>query len=389
MYTSTYGGEVKWRSVALLMAITFKPTNLPFKYWPLLEVGIVDGDDSNVHPGNLVWLYPEGGIECDELPGYNYVPGFTRYVINRVGNLCTVDGRAVESMEFDKLGYIWFTKLRPDVGDVSTMTGRHRLLALAWLKYTPDVDLLQVNHIDAVPGNDELDNLEWVTRQGNYLHAKQLELYPNHTPVLSRNVVTGEVLRYSCLSDCAKAHGLVGDAISYRVAQPDQPVYSGYFQFKLEVDTNPWREVNDPDSELRKTTSATPVKVLDLRSNEVSMFKSQTEAATSLGIYSATINLQLTNPNCYNRPFKGYLFRFIDDGRPWPEFSARMREIHVNRTGRVTKPVICLNAESGEEVIYDSCKIASGELGIPYQTIIDAIAKKTRVRNKFFFRWTA
>jgi hypothetical protein len=52
----------------------------------------------------------------------------------------------------------------------------HRALASVFIPVPPELKLfhpkdLQVNHIDAVKGNFELKNLEWVTDLGNKLHA--------------------------------------------------------------------------------------------------------------------------------------------------------------------------------------------------------------------------
>lgn len=228
-------------SVALVLATTFKPHALPECHWRSLSVGFVDGDRSNLHPGNLVWLYPLGGLECPDKPGFNYVPGFTRYVVSAEGELfCTKNKTFKNAYETEK-GYWRFEDLSPDASDAkSAKMRRHRMVALAWLQYTPDVDILHVNHKDGIKGNDELPNLEWVTASGNVQHAKSMELIAPSKPVLVRNTITGEITRYLCVRDCGKAFRVPYTYIRNRLDMDPKEVWFRCFQFKFESNLSEW-----------------------------------------------------------------------------------------------------------------------------------------------------
>lgn len=71
----------------------------------------------------------------------------------------------------------------------------HRLLAIAFIDNS--ADLPEVNHIDGDKGNYGLDNLEWVTSQGNRQHAWRIGLRNrSHLPY-----VCGEMVGNAKLTD--------------------------------------------------------------------------------------------------------------------------------------------------------------------------------------------
>ncbi|MNQ03213.1 hypothetical protein D3C85_159070 [compost metagenome] len=226
---------------ALVMAFTFKPHELPECHWNALSVGFVDGDKSNLHPGNLVWLYPEGGLECPDKPGFNYIPGFTRYVVSAEGEFFCTKNKTFKTAHETEKGYFRFEDLSADATDHrNSRMRRHRAVALAWLQYTVDVDALHVNHIDGVKGNDGLENLEWVTASGNVQHAKSMELIAPSKPVLVRNTITGEVTRYLCVKDCGVAFRVPYTFIRNRLDKDPKEVWFRCFQFKFESNLSEW-----------------------------------------------------------------------------------------------------------------------------------------------------
>lgn len=227
--------------VALILAFTFKPHKLPEYHWSSLSVGFADGDVTNLHPGNLVWVYPEGGLECREKPGFNYIPGFTRYVVNAEGKFFCLKRQSYKTAHKTEKGYFRFEDLSPDATFIkSAKMRRHRVVALAWLQYPGNVDEMHVNHKDGIKGNDWLDNLEWVTASGNVQHAKHMELIAPSKPVLVRNTITGEITRYLCVVDCAEDFRIAYSFIRNRLDKSPKEVWFKCFQFKFESNLADW-----------------------------------------------------------------------------------------------------------------------------------------------------
>lgn len=223
-------------SVALILAITYKTPNLPISRFKELRLLYKDGNLRNHSLYNTVWASPEGTMTHPLFPGYCYIPGLSRYLINREGEVISPISGTKLSPYVDANGYLMYG-VQPDIGK-RTIVGMHRLLSLAWLKYPADVDRLDVNHIDCNKSNNALDNLEWVTRSRNNQHMHENNL-SNSIRVLTRDVLTGYVSSYYGMSEAGRVHGCNHVTIRNRINGSNLGKTYGGFQYKLDEDT-PW-----------------------------------------------------------------------------------------------------------------------------------------------------
>ena len=96
----------------------------------------------------------------------------------------------------------------------------HRLVAKAFLPPPPSEKHTQVMHIDGDPANNRADNLGWVTRSENRLHAsdtnaKRKSGAPKKSkPVLGRRHGSEEWVEYASASAAARALGLAQGGVS-------------------------------------------------------------------------------------------------------------------------------------------------------------------------------
>ena len=79
-----FDGKRKY-AAALLVLHVFKPVHVPLMYWNSIKALYMDGNKTNLHYDNLVWWFPPQTIAYDKLPGFYYVPGATRYAVDRTG----------------------------------------------------------------------------------------------------------------------------------------------------------------------------------------------------------------------------------------------------------------------------------------------------------------
>lgn len=308
--------------VHLLVAFTFKPIQIPVALWKKLSVMFADGNRRNIHPKNLVWKFPIG-LESNRYPGYAFIPCFTRYVISRFGDVIdTVTG--TKRKFFQSQGY-FCVGLRPDVGKTKVHS-RHRLLCSAWKEYPANVDKLDVNHINGIKGSDDLDNLEWATRKRNCDHAYSTGLRTDNVQILTRNVLTGEIKEYYSFGDCARQLG--GDDEGYRARcdSRGQWLYPGYLQFKRKDDPTEWKMVDDPIIELRGRGFPTPIIVKDVLTEKVDSFETVSDAAKETGLNNASIAFYLQKKKSF-KPLLNYVFKFKEDGTPWPEYTSDELEV--------------------------------------------------------------
>ena len=231
----------------VLISIITKIIKWPRSMWKDLDVQYVDGNAKNGYPSNTVWKLPEGGLLYPGTGDFFVIPGFSQYAINTAGNIINIFTKKQLSHYTDNLGYCMYG-LKPDVGP-RTILGRHRLSALAFLKYPPTVDDLDVNHINGIKGDDRLENLEWATRQENCQHAFRNDLRKDNQGVLIRDALTGKVDEYYSIEECARCLSVDSETVRLRLGSEGQRVFPPHHQYMTKTCQELWKEVTKSEVE--------------------------------------------------------------------------------------------------------------------------------------------
>lgn len=294
-----------------LLSITFRNPIQDVRRLEGLDLIFRDGDRRNFRLSNTLWRCPEGKHTHPLYPGFCFIPGYSRYLINRAGKVISTEKGDYLEHYTDANGYLMYGVL-PDVGK-RTIVGMHRLLCLTYKPYTGDVDKLDVNHIDGVTSNNPLNNLEWETRSGNNLHAYRLGLKnASITPVLVRSVITGEIERYYSLEECARHFNIDGETVRQRVLnkRSAEVVYAGEFQFKLESDDKPWKIFDRLNDYVFVTTSKT-VYVESIKTGNARTFESITETAAYFNVSPSAITYWFKRADENGVVFRNHLMKYV------------------------------------------------------------------------------
>lgn len=349
---------LKFYCLAIVVAFTYKPTNVPLKYWSLLKVLYADGNKDNIHPSNLVWKFPRALGQSD-YNGYAFIPMYSRYMINEEGFLFDLKRNKFVKGVFKK-GYYAFV-IMSDSGKRCNLF-RHRAIGLVYLDYPYNVDSMQINHINGVKGDDEISNLEWCTASenvrhsiytglakktksvkarhvftgserefesldrtckvlglnekivsralgqkngeyntGSYILSYKIEEHQflgatGHCPVLVRNMLTGEVTEYDSIVSCSRALKKGVNVVSSRIENPITIIYSDFLQMKRKSDDTPWYVPDDPQQEFLEKTWLKIVLIKDIYSGEVREFDTQRRFAMYAGIAEATSHQWVNTP---------------------------------------------------------------------------------------------
>lgn len=279
--------------LAVIIAITTKSIHVPFYLWGKIDVLYVDGDNCNMHPANLVWKFPSNGLTVNEISEFRFIPGFTRYQINRNGEVYSNVVKRLISPYVDSVGY-WMYGITPDLGN-RTILGRHRLLALAFLEYPSEVDKLDVNHKNGIKSDNSLDNLEWATRQLNCEHAYSTGLRTDNIKVQVRNVFSGEIKEFYSIEDCARRLKIDGETIRLRLNTKGQKTFVPGFQFKKVSDSVNWLSSETPLLDVLNSKQSLPIVVTDLTTNKVCQYATMSEFSKTIGLSSGSISYYLRN----------------------------------------------------------------------------------------------
>lgn len=335
-----------------VLAVAFKNVQVPALYLDEVEGFVIDGDESNLHPSNIGYRFRRP-VAYPFDPQYHYVPMATNYVLNKKGHLVKIKtGRTLKyyvtkpaknNPKNITQGY-YMASLTLDTGGHSARIGRHRLLLLVFKPYPNNVDNLDSNHINEVPGDDWLDNLEWSSRGRNLSHAYESGLRTQNRKVLIRHLRTGVINEYWSIGEGARALGLATDeALRYRIGRPFGSVFSDGTQVKYDDDPRDWVEVADVEVAIKEATQARPIVVRDCRTDVVSVCGSSSEAEALTGVPWGTLLARLRKD--LRGPHRGYQFRYEDDTREWAPFDVE----ELDDLGSVKRPVLARNVRTGEE----------------------------------------
>lgn len=232
--------------VAVLTSIAYKGYIIPVKLWSKLKLYYADGDINNVSPHNIAHqMYPdEVHVVFTDEPEtkYKIIPNFTRYGMSDTGIVRRIaDGR--RSVPYRrKDGYVTLG-LYSDIRQTTTNMLRHRLRCLVYTDYPINMDDLDINHINGIPGDDWLDNLEWVTRTYNNNHAVDLKLNTQAKTIRAINILTREVIVSESLQRLCRLTGSSPGAVCEQLKLSDvtniRPPH-----YKYSYNTNPdWGEL--------------------------------------------------------------------------------------------------------------------------------------------------
>lgn len=225
----------------ILTAITFQEILLPPAYWSEVKI---ESEEGNTYPESFVISYSDP-IESLEFPGFYVIPYYSNYVISKQGRLIKKsDGIEIMASRSTR-GHFTF-RMTDDSGKTQNFL-RHRILAYAFLTMPFNFETLTVNHLNGIPGSDDLSNLEWATYAENNLHAIETDLRKVGAVV---NIEAYDRVndRYYLFPSCrqaAKFFNVSGTTIIVRSSSNGNKVFNGY-QFRVYNGTSKeWPVVNN------------------------------------------------------------------------------------------------------------------------------------------------
>jgi hypothetical protein len=326
-----WDGEREYR-IADLMVIQFKYLYIPIGDYDKITAFHIDSNKYNLHASNIGYRFKGGKLEYVKQPGFYYVPGLTKLAINSEGILYNTINNTPVSMYISKHiekknitnGYY---EGSISLGNKRRMISRHRCLALTFLDYPNNIDTLTVNHINSIPGDDKLENLEFISRTDNNKHAVANSLRSQNTNILVRNVLTKEVIEYPSMAECARQMGFkTTEAISYRATNKSFGyVFNDGTQFKLKNDIRDWIEPDELTIERIKTvarknnSNSTPIVVRNCRDLSTKEYTDIKYVPKDTFVEYKVIKDSANNRR--QEIYNGYQFKHKYDKNPWRTFT--------------------------------------------------------------------
>lgn len=281
-----------------------------------------------------------------DYPGFYHLEDFPDYLIDRSGFIINLKRNVMLSGSMNPAGYFHF-RLKTRQGNYFTI-GRHRLLCLTFkCEEGKDYSDLYVNHINGIPGDDELHNLEWVTSKENCEHAGEHGLSPKCLPVSVRDSLTGTITDYPSMLECSKALSLTHDAVKYRVKIGERRVFPELKQYRLKSMTSDWF-IPDMDTAVKENSTLKEIQVRDVITGDIEVFESIKMASDALGVLPSYISEWLA---IEGQPVTSIMKQFLlsTSEESWRELGDPYLEYSKFNRGN---PVIVKNIKSGKEKIF-------------------------------------
>lgn len=290
----------------VLAAIASKNFRIPIESWDKFEVIFPYGEESN-DPRRMI-LRPIEPVEAPEMDGFYEIPGFSMYITNRKGDVYSRNVNRLIEPYTDAMGYTMYG-VTPDIGN-RTILGRHRLLALAFLKYDGSVDRCDVNHINGVKSDNRLENLEWASRKLNCVHAYSAGLRTDNNPILVRNTYTGEILEFYSAGDCARKLKLSDETARLRAKTQGQQLFFPGFLFKFKADKSEWKQSDDIFSELIASGLPRQLLITEIDTGREMVAGNLASCSRIIGLNDRYIREKLKLSPFFDR--NGYRVKYLD-----------------------------------------------------------------------------
>lgn len=355
-------------SVAVLVLISFGLVKLPDYLLDEIVPLYRDRSPSNLSPANLLYKFKSGKIEVENFPGFYYIPFYADYAINEKGELININTGKYKSwaitkpnLEKNQTGGYLYSRVVNDLGFSRTIF-QHRALCYVFKDYDYNVEDLVVNHIDGNPGNNALTNLEFVTFQRNNEHAVEIGLRGDNKPVLSRNLQTGEILRFQSIAACGRHYGQPrAGFVVHRLKYGGTKLYSDMLQFKYD-DGSPWPEIDMNSSKIHRIGRAEDIVARNVFTGDTIIFDGAPNGFIFTNVKAATILTHVRE--CKMIPVNGWNFRWLNENIIWPNHSERHLRIYRKYPIYPPDGAIVLNTETNDEEFYESVALACQALRI-------------------------
>lgn len=376
-------------SIEVIAAICFCNISVVPACWKYIDPVFLDGDASNLTSSNLTYRFKNGPVEVPWVPGFYYVPKYTRYCINREGVLISLRGnlhrmtwvKSKPNIKKKITGGYMISRVTKDSGKSSGVS-RHRLLCLTFKADEAKGEKPIVNHLNGVPGDDRLDNLEWTTYSGNTKHAYDMGLHSEKVrPVLMWDMNTDTITRFDTIVKCYTTIGQNEGFVQKRLIKkkvgkrfPDGIV------FKYD-DGKPWAEFD----QYTDSRGYRFVMAKNVFTGEISIYDSQSAAACSLGILRESITFHMKESKV--AALSGYVFRWASDYVVWPKHTDHQLELYRKHSEHSPAGVLVTWVKTGESKFYLSSTEAAEALdkGV---LVISRLAASGKVHLKDGFTCT-
>lgn len=303
--------------------------------------------------GRLSYYFKDGKLACPFHPGFYYVPGYSRYVINLDGVLMNARTGLVRKWQIwrdypsnsTRRGGYRINAGVSDYGGKRRTISRHRLLCAAFKHPGLPTSHLFVNHINGIPGDDRLENLEYCTSSENVQHAYDNNLHSNKVVGLDiLNWKTGETHSFPTIVAGQKWLGYTEHKLAGRLRVANSKKWGDGWRVKRADEK--WLE---PDQFIDHTSNCVAVVCKNVFTNESFIVGSLSEAAEKTNVKRESIGYQIQHKRML--PINGWMFSDMFGFEGWPKFNEKHLKLFAEE-GQLRDGIDVFDRETNENLFF-------------------------------------
>ena len=256
--------------------------------------------------------------ECSFKPGFYYIPRVKNaIVINREGDIFNLETNEYHPTSVTYKGYINTCVRTKSSGIKYTHVPVHRLVAETFIKPAKKysdykANDLQVNHIDGNKFNNCVENLEWIDNLSNMRHARELGLFSNQDAVITKNLLTGDIMRFPSVSKCAGYFEIITACLYFHLSSVSSglvPIKGTFFKYD---NSEPWPSFSAEYKLDEALSYSGDYVAINKDLNKTIVFSSLISAINHLNFSRAPVMNHRTRKG-KDTPYKGWVFKPISD----------------------------------------------------------------------------
>lgn len=256
--------------------------------------------------------------ECPFKPGFYYIPRVKNaIVINREGQVFNLDTNEYHPTSVTYKGYINTCVHTKSSGIKYTQVPVHRLVAETFIKPAEKyadykANGLQVNHIDGNKSNNKESNLEWVDGFENMNHGRDTGLFSNQASVITKNILTGDIIRFRSVSRCAEYFDVSMCSLLNHLKSPSSglvPIKGTFFKYN---NSEPWPSFSAEYRLDEALNYSGDYVAINKDVNKTIVYSSLISAINDLNFSRALVMNHRVRKG-KNAPYQGWIFKPISD----------------------------------------------------------------------------
>lgn len=256
--------------------------------------------------------------ECPFKSGFYYIPRVKNaIVINKEGQVFNLETNEYHPTRDCPKGYVTTAVHTKSIGVKYTVERIHRLVAETFIKPAEryadyKANDLQVNHIDGNKKNNCIENLEWIDNLSNMRHGRELGLFSNQDAVITKNLLTGDIMRFPSVSKCARYFDIIPACLYFHLNSVSSglvPIKGTFFKYD---NSEPWTSFTAEYNLDEALSYSGDYVAINKDLNKTIVFSSLVSAIKGLNLSTILVKNHRQRKG-KDIPYQGWVFKPISD----------------------------------------------------------------------------